>query len=374
MANVSTVEAPTRGAEGSAVERESSRSTDSGLKAFPDIAKIAAIVAVVTVHVAIRPNEGFHVLTDLAWLGTTAVETAMRWCVPLFVMVSGMLLVTPRTAEQAPGDFYRRRAARVAVPLIGWTLFARVFNELHAVPASLEEHIQAIYVGAPYYHLYFLFVIAGLYLVTPLLARAISALSERQLAITAISALTLGFLWGGLPPWLPSTGSNAFSQFAPFVGYFLAGCWLVRVQLNRYVVPVSVAVFAVLLAASTVGTYFFVSTHGLELGRYLYGYLSPPVILMSICVFLVLRVLVERREAQGPIRHIRALHFVGEATFGIFLIHPFLFSLWGDLPPDVPTAGSSLALWLPATVAGLLAVSFVCTVVLKQIPYLRRLV
>lgn len=357
--------------EGARIETKSPR---SALKAFPDIAKIVAIAGVLIVHVAARPNDGFQVLTTQAWIATTAIETAMRWCVPLFVMVSGMLLLTARTAHQPPADFYRRRAGRIAIPLIGWSLFARIFNEFQGIPASFEEHLQAIYAGVPYYHLYFLFVIAGLYLVCPLLARAIAALSERELAATTVVALVIGFLWGGVTPWLPATSSNAFSEFAPFVGYFLAGCWLAKVRIDKGVILVCVTVFVLLLAASTVGTYFFVSTHGLEVGRYLYGYLAPPVIVMSICVFLILRALTEKREARGPIPHIKTLHFVGEATFGIFLIHPFLFSLWGDLPPDIPTSGSALALWIPATVAGLLAVSFACTVALKQIPYLRRLV
>ena len=374
MANASVAESLREGVDDDSPRGAPADARDARLMAFPDIAKIAAIVAVVTVHVAARPSEGFHVLTTQAWLGITAIEIAARWCVPLFVMVSGMLLLTASTAYQAPADFYRRRAARVAIPLVGWTLFARVFNEFKGIPASLEEHIQAVYVGVPYYHLYFLFVIAGLYLICPLLARAISSLSERQLAITAAVALLLGSLWGGIPPWLPATEPNAFSQFAPFVGYFLAGCWLAKVRLDRNVVPLCTAIFASLLVTSTAVTYFFVSTHGLEEGRYLYSYLSPSVVLMSLCVFLVLRALTQRREARRPIRHIHALHFVGETTFGIFLIHPFLFSLWGDLPSDIPTSGSSLALWLPATVAGLLAVSFICTVILRRIPFLRRLV
>lgn len=159
---------------------------------------------------------------------------------------------------------------------------------------------------------------------------AFSAATRHYVHRGAGIGLSMG---GGVPPWLPATGSNAFSQFVPFVGYFLAGCWLARANSAGAWVPACVAVFATLLFTSTIGTYFFVSTHGLELGRYLYSYLSPPVILMAICVFLVLRALTERREARGPIHHIRALHFVGEATFGIFLIHPFLFSLWGTCRP-----------------------------------------
>src|SRR5690349_7779594 len=83
------------------------------LRAFPDVAKIAAIFAVVTVHVCSAPNENLGVLTGHTWFATVAIEVFNRWCVPLFVMVSGMLLLQPRTAAQSPISFYRRRAARI---------------------------------------------------------------------------------------------------------------------------------------------------------------------------------------------------------------------------------------------------------------------
>lgn len=344
------------------------------LRAFPDVAKIATIVAVVTVHVAAPPNEGFDLLSRSTWLATTGLEVAMRWCVPLFVMVSGMLLLGSRTAESPPGEFYRRRAGRVAVPLIGWTVFYVAFAMHTESHSSLADHLELVWLGQPYYHLYFVYIIAGLYVVCPLLARAIASLTERQLAITTIGALVLGSLWSGAEPWLPASGGNAFSEFAPFVGYFLAGYWLGRLKLDRRVVPVAIAVFLAVAILSTIGTYLLVLARGVEDGHYLYSYLSPPVILMSICVFLVFRELTERREARAPIRHISGLHYVGEATFGVFLIHPFFFTLWQERPPGVPHNGASLALWLPATVAGLIAISFACTVMLKQIPFLRRLV
>jgi surface polysaccharide O-acyltransferase-like enzyme len=342
--------------------------------AFPDVAKILAIFAVVTVHVAAPANEGFGVLTDGAWLGSTVVETAMRWCVPLFVMVSGMLLLKGGTAAEAPLAFYRRRAARVAIPLVFWSLFYRAFSEHLGPHSTFLQNVQALYSGQPFYHLYFLYIIAGLYLICPFLARAIKDLSQTELAGLTIAALVLGFLWTGVTPWLPGTGSNAFSQFAPFIGYFLAGSWLARVRLSRRTTAWCAAIFVAMLAISTTVTYLWVSADGLEYGRYLYGYLSPTVIVMSLCVFLAVRELTERREARAPIRHPRRLHFLGEATFGIFLIHPFFFELWIRHPPGVPSVGHKLVWWLPATVVGLVVISFLCTVVLKQIPGLRRLV
>jgi len=345
------------------------------LEAFPDVAKVLAIVAVVTVHVTAPASEDIHVITNGAWLAAVAIETALRWCVPLFVMVSGMLLLRAGTAAESPSHFYRRRASRVAIPLVFWSLFYRAFLEYTGPHSTFLEHVQALYSGQPYFHLYFLYIIAGIYLICPFLARAIKDLSQPQLAGLTAGALTLGFLWTGVPPWLPATGSNAFSEFAPFIGYFLAGCWLARLELTRQVALAAAIVFAVLLPISTAVTYLWVSSGDLEYGRYLYWYLSPTVIVMSLCVFVVVRVAVREWTLRSPIRHMDRLHYVGEATFGIFLIHPFFLGLWERTSAGrIPTVGHGFAWWIPLTVAGLIVVSFAVTVLLKQLPGLRRLV
>ncbi len=95
---------------------------------------------------------------------------------------------------------------------------------------------------------------------------------------------------------------------------------------------------------------------------------------MSLAALIALRFAVESREARRPIRHMRALHYLGEATFGIFLIHPLFYTLWLQSSEGIPTTPAELAWWLPVTVAGLIAISLACTLALKQFPYLRRLV
>jgi surface polysaccharide O-acyltransferase-like enzyme len=343
------------------------------LAPFPDVAKIIAIFGIVTIHVAAPASEGFGILANHTWAAAVVLETATRWSVPLFVMVSGMLLLNAKTAGESPWVFYRRRAARIAIPLVVWTAFYRLYLEHTGPQASFLEHVQSIYSGQPYYHLYFLFVIAGLYLIAPFLARAIEGMGQKQLGILSGVALLIGFLWSGVPPWLPGTGSNAFSLFAPYVGFFLAGRWLGRARLDGEIAAWCAAAFAFLLATTALETYLWVHAEGLEYGRYFYGYLSPPVILMSLSIFVVIRYLTELRERRKPFRHMKAIHFVGEATFGVFLIHPYFFTLFqrNYAPPDTL---HSLLLWWPATVVGLVLVSFASTVLIKQIPLVRRAV
>lgn len=354
-------------------DREVSEISGRKLSAFPDVAKIVAIFGIVTIHIAAPTSENFHIVTAQAWDAAVLLETATRWSVPLFVMVSGMLLLTEKTAHESPLVFYRRRAHRIAIPLIAWTLLYTAYSEHTGPHTSFAENVEAIYSGRPYYHLYFLFVIAGLYLVCPFIARAIKGMTDRQLGLLSAGALVFGFLWMGVPPWLPGSGSNAFSLFVPYIGFFLAGRWLGRVRLDRELVAWCVVAICVLIGSTAFETYLWVHAEGLATGRYFYGYLSPPVILASLACFVIVRYLTERREQRKPIAHMKALHFAGEATFGIFLIHPFFFT---ELQRHyaVPTALHTLLWWWPVTVIGLVLVCFACTVLLKQVPVLRRIV
>ena len=51
---------------------------------------------------------------DLGWY--SVANTVTRWCVPVFFMLSGALLLAPGLHESA-GRFYRRRAWRIGLPV-----------------------------------------------------------------------------------------------------------------------------------------------------------------------------------------------------------------------------------------------------------------
>ncbi len=360
--------------EGSSTVVARERPGETVRSTFPDVAKILAIVAVVIVHVAAVPNEGFGQLTTPTWLTTTIIETAMRWCVPVFVMVSGMLLLRPRATPLSTVGFYRRRATRIAIPLVIWTVAYRFFQEQTGPHADFLQNVQAIWSGQPYYHLYFLFIIAGLYVVCPFLTTVVATLDDRQLRNLALGALAFGFLWGGVWPWLPGTGSNAFTMFVPYIGYFVAGAWLARVTLTRPLLWLCAGTTVAIIALSSFVTYEWVAAKGLQEGRYLYGYLAPSAIVMSLCVFLLLRALCAGMEARGWLRPTPFLHTLSAATFGVYLMHPIFLTLWLRRPPGAPTVGHELAWWLPLTVGGLLLLSLVCALVIRRIPLLRRVI
>lgn len=86
-----------------------------------DNSRIIAIYAVVFLHVSAGVVIGNDVGTEYWWVGNV-YDSAVRWCVPVFVMISGALLLDPNKQEDL-ATFYTKRLSRILVPIIFWSAF-----------------------------------------------------------------------------------------------------------------------------------------------------------------------------------------------------------------------------------------------------------
>ena len=82
-----------------------------------DAARWLAAVAVVLLHSAALIVSDPAAYGGGAWLAANLYDSAARWCVPVFVMVSGALLLDPGKPQDAL-KFYSRRMARICAPLV----------------------------------------------------------------------------------------------------------------------------------------------------------------------------------------------------------------------------------------------------------------
>jgi surface polysaccharide O-acyltransferase-like enzyme len=340
-----------------------------------DLARVLAIVAVVMVHEtgAAVGFRGPGVPASPAWWAANVLDAASRWCVPVFLMVSGTLLLDPGRASP-PGAFYRRRLNRVGLPLAVWTAVYLLFRH-HVLdqPMTGFQAARAVASGAPFLQLYFLYVLAGLYLLTPFLRTALRAMGLREQAWLAAVLLGLGAADQALMTFLDIGEHNAATRFVPYLGYYVAGRVLRQVprdpRLTRAAVaavPVSVVVTAALAAVAASGGRGWGPA-----GEYVYSYMSPWVVALSLATFWLLRVAGTRPgDRWRPGR--RTARLSGLA-FGIFLVHAlFFYPLVRDW--QVPTALGPYLVTLTWHVLVTLVASALVTVALRRIPLLRRIV
>jgi surface polysaccharide O-acyltransferase-like enzyme len=242
---------------------------------YLDIAKVAAACAVVAIHIY---GVGFHTRPpdSAGWWLANLLYTGSRWSVPMFVMVSGALLIG---RQPDPIGFYRRRFRRILpaaaffVPAYFWFATA-VLN----VPQSPQDIVAGLASGRPYNHLYFLSVIGGLYVLTPLLQAALRAASRRfswgtslgLLAMTAGDPLLGLIRGGGLSPTL-------VTWWIPFAGYYVLG-YALSTSAPSQPLPVAGAAAAASVGIAMLAAWFATVHGGPAWAGYLENYVALPVV------------------------------------------------------------------------------------------------
>lgn len=333
-------------------------------------ARVAAMIAVVLVH-AYSPLVS-TIYADLGgptWWAANVVDAALRWCVPVFVMISGALLLRPK--EESVGTFYRKRWAKIGVPLVLWTLAYLVWQRWRD-GIEVFDAVSQTASGSPSIHLYFLYVIAGLYLFTPFLRTVVAHTPRAGLWWFAGATLALGATDQLLGLVDGVGGVTAATRFLPFLGYYLLGWLLVTRNDDPRDTRRGAIAFVLGTAATAVGAWAAATLEG-EWGSgaaYVYDFLSPMVVLASVGAFLLLRSLGSRVRAGGPVD--RVVASVSGLSFGVYLVHVMVLYTLRDLGgvPEGLMALVAAAGYALAT----MAISMLLVAVVQRIPLLRSTV
>ncbi|MGB9378068.1 MAG: acyltransferase [Mycobacteriales bacterium] len=330
---------------------------------WPHYTRIVAAVMVVVIH-SVAGTVGGTAPGSRMWWGATLLDSAASWAVPVFVMMSGALVLgSPRWSGAA--SFYRRRLVKIGIPAVAWIAIYIAFRGLYLHQEfGVRQAAKLTLAGYPYVHLFYLFVIFGLYAVAPGLRILIEHISRGQLvAITAIW-LSLGWFNEFIGPALDvPTANNAVTFFIPYVGYFLAG-YVLRDAVVRGLRAWLLVVGIALLIVGEAATAYALDTLA-PLNKF--SALTIPMSIMAFIVLLQVGRVAERRGFTG-----RLAAGLSSAAFGVYLIHLIVLSVFTDragidITPATP-GGLALAL------AGTVVASWAIILVVQRIPLLKRIV
>ncbi|MFF1634968.1 acyltransferase [Leifsonia sp. NPDC058248] len=342
-----------------------------------DVLRVVAILGVIAIHVfgGIVGNQAIR--GSGTWWAATAVDIGNVWVIPVFVMVSGALLLGPRAQSAGPAAFYRKRLIRLGPAFIAWQLFYLIVVRLllSHQHLSLVQLLGLVAAGTAYTHLYFLWLIVGLYLIAPVLAAFLNQGGQRRAFVFAgsVLAFTVSVVaLSGLSAYFGAPNPivlNALTQWMPYVGYFLAG-WALRNVALSWKWTLLAAVITAALLVETVWQYGSLSRPALLQAVSPAGYIGAIVAVASIGVFVVGQSIFARVTLRG--RSARMLAELSDAAFGVFLVHFFFLVLAVTLFPALLVALDNHLLVAFATWAGIAVVSFAVSLGARRVPGLRR--
>lgn len=334
-----------------------------------DNSRIVAIFGVVFLHTANVIIDGSSIGSEYWWIRNFC-DTFGRWCVPVFVMVSGALLLDPNKKEDLE-TFYKKRISRILAPIVFWSLFFLLWGMLKGMikgsPLSLADLLELLISGTPYYHMWFLYMIIMLYLFTPFFRKIIANSSRRDIAIVTVLTFLMGALntvYFHARPF--SHGSTLFiNRFLSFIPFFFLG-YLVRTGERDVSKTILWSVFLLSSFLTVLGYYIEAANKGLDAGLYFHSYLSITIIFMSMSIVYLLK------SWTSPIISEKFTSSLSLLTFGVYLIHPIILD-------TIQYFGFGLLDLHPAVSIPVIAIiafgfSLIASWVIYRVPYLKRVV
>lgn len=341
-----------------------------------DVLRILSVIGVVAIHVFGNMVGNDTVRGSARWWGAVAVDLGFVWVVPVFVMISGALILEPRQFAKGPLHFYRRRLLRLGPAFVFWPLFY-VFV-VHSIMAGEladgRSFILGVVDGRSYTHLYFLWLIVGLYIVAPVLAAFLHDGGPRRAGVFAavVLVVTVGALVSATvlsaAGYERSVSQNALTQWLPYVGFFLAG-WALRETVLRGWRLLAVVALAAGGTATVILQYGFQDRLPLLSAFLPVSYYGPVVATVALAWFVVtVSVLHDWRpgRAAGLVREL------SDASFGVFLVHFAIIHVVRTVPALTPTdefLPVTTLVWILVTV-----LSFALVAGLRRVPWINRIV
>ena len=276
--------------------------------------------------------------------------SVLRPCVPLFVMITGALLLPVRGDTST---FYKKRIPRVFYPFLIWSVLYNLFPWITGLlglnpqiildffPYAGEEVMQQSFSVSLKYilmipfnfsilavHMWYIYLLIGLYLYLPVFSAWVEKASERAKLMFLLAwgvTLLLPYYYQFVSNYLWGTCSwNSFGMlyaFAGFNGYLLLGHYLKNLEWSlKKTLTIGIPMFAVGYAVTFLGFRHITALpeYTDEMLELFFTYCSLNVVMMTIPVFMLAKKVKVNSERMK-----KALANLTVCGFGIYMIHYF---------------------------------------------------
>ncbi len=276
--------------------------------------------------------------------------SVLRPCVPLFVMITGALLLPVRSDAST---FYKKRIPRVFYPFLIWSVLYNLFPWITGLlglnpqiildffPYAGEEVMQQSFSVSLEYilmipfnfsilavHMWYIYLLIGLYLYLPVFSAWVEKASERAKLMFLLAwgvTLLLPYYYQFVSNYLWGTCSwNSFGMlyaFAGFNGYLLLGHYLKNLEWSlKKTLAIGIPMFAAGYAVTFLGFRHITALpeYTDEMLELFFTYCSLNVVMMTIPVFMLAKKVKVNSERMK-----KALANLTVCGFGIYMIHYF---------------------------------------------------
>lgn len=326
--------------------------------------RVLATISVILLHVSGQILIQYGKVSDFVWWTGNLFDSFVRFCVPVFVMLTGALLL-PKAYEI--GEFLKKRFLRIILPFLFWSVVYIVFTYYVKLTSNHEMSRLEIITwsldllrSGTSPHLWYIYMIIGIYLITPIISKWAQNCKENEIIyflIIWLAALILN------QPILERYITDIdVSYFSDFIGYLVLGYYL-SVKTFKYN-KITINIIAILLILIGViitiaGTYYLTNRDG-KFNQYFYGYMTLNTLMVSAGIFVVFKNLNSNKSSK-------IIDFISKYSYGIYLVHVLVLFYLSKIGMDFSFMNPIFS--IPLVTLLCLALSTLIIYAVNKLPY-----
>jgi len=303
------------------------------------------------------------------WIGNI-FDSAVRFAVPLFLVISGATLLTK---EYKLAEFYKRRITRVLFPFIFWLIAYWVYRWLLLAPVYQPKTFSSIlHWGIGLFlkegiskHFWYIYMILFIYLFIPFIGKGLRRINNSTVLFILAAWVLLTVLCRSVPMnlygWSGDYGSKLLGYFL-YTGYLVVGYYLSKTEIKVSGIRwYSSVIFFSSVIVSAVLTYLF-SKEAHKPDLRMYSYLTVNSIVQTIAFFLWIKDSTIKSKYSALFQQ-----GISNYSFGIYLVHIMVIGIFFNHGIFWTMAHPLIS--IPLVTLMTLLTSFLIIYILRKIPF-----
>ncbi len=332
-----------------------------------DLLRVGATCAVVMLHTVTgcldRTDMRSFVSQQKIFL---ICKDLLSWGVPVFLILSGYIFLNP-SKQVTMKIMIIKYCKRIVLALF---LFGAPYACLEQIAMARTFHIKMIPMsflmvaqGKSWSHLWYLYLIIGLYIITPLLKQLLSIIPKWSVVVVMIAILVGSSITVYINMVMGITRFPTIPCDMIYLFYYLYGYLLVTKSQVKEEKTTSAKWEGILLLLLIIGIIYSRVSDGYTIEM---PYNYPTTIIMAL---LIVRFVQSKENCCQQMNH--QLRRLSAISFTIYLIHPVFLNVFYKFLHFTPLS-FNLYLSLPFFWSITLCLSIIGALILEKIPFLKK--
>ena len=327
-----------------------------------DILRIVASMSVVTWHVAMPLWREYNIGSNV-WLLATLIRILSRWISAVYVMISGSFFLNNERPLPIK-TLYSKYIYNTLKKRLLWSIISLLvdWKNMKSFPPS-KVIIERLINGHGYH--WFLSLILILYVITPIL-RMISSSQQillYALSLSGVSCFVVEPLSKHPMRQLVSPTLRFFPRISSWIGLYLSGFYI-----RHHVIPKKIRLLSYAVGLlSVIRAYYYTVKESIQNQVLKWTYFEDSsflVIASGIAIFMFFNQL----HLQFTDTTAKRILKVSKATFGVYLLHPFLLRKITQIRHIMTRTICPVLVALPICSILLFTICFLVAFVLGDVP------